>query len=328
MGYSAEVVKKVRADFEKKRDNAVNVAALHRNEVAMKCPNILEIEKALSMTGLSLYKAALMGPDGLEERIEKIKHENLVLNEGKRDLLINAGFPEDYLVVKFSCDKCNDTGYVGTGMCSCMKKALVNEAYNHSGLGKFLKHQTFRNFDLSYYENEDDRLQMESILEKAKKYVSDFGKPEKDSNLLFVGTTGLGKTHITTAIAKGIIDKAYDVVYDSAQNIIRAFENERFEKDERAEVETRRYFDCDLLIIDDLGTEFRNSFTQSCIYNLLNTRINSGKPMIISTNIDSTAKFIEMYDDRISSRLIGSFRTLKFVGKDIRLEKLKNNSKK
>ena len=208
-----------------------------------------------------------------------------------------------------------------------MKKALVKEAYNHSGLGKVLNSQTFKNFDLSYYEDEEDRAQMASILEKAKKYVSDFGKNDKDSNLLFIGTTGLGKTHITTAIAKGVIDKAHDVVYDSAQNIIRAFESEHFDKDEKASLEIRRYFDCDLLIIDDLGTEFRNSFTQSCIYNLLNTRINAGKSMIISTNIDSTAKLIEMYDDRVASRLIGNFRPFKFVGKDIRLSKVKNAKK-
>lgn len=328
MGYSAEVVKKVREDFENKRTDAVRLAESHRDEVSLKCPAILEIDKALSMTGLAIYKASLAGTNGLEERIEAIKKENLELNLAKRQLLKTAGYPEDYLDVKYSCDKCNDVGYNGVNMCSCMKKALVNEAYNHSGLGKVLKHQTFKNFDLSYYEDENDRTQMQSILEKAKKYVSDFGKPEKDSNLLFIGTTGLGKTHITTAIAKGVIDKSFDVVYDSAQNIVRAFEMERFEKDERAGVETQRYFDCDLLIIDDLGTEFRNSFTQSCIYNLLNTRINAGKSMIISTNIDSTSKLLEMYDDRITSRLVGSFRPFKFVGKDVRLAKMKNGAKK
>jgi len=102
---------------------------------------------------------------------------------------------------------------------------------------------------------------------------------------------------------------------------------ERFEKDERAVAETQRYFECDLLILDDLGTEFKNSFTQSCIYNLLNSRINSGKSMIISTNIDTLPKLIETYDDRISSRLLGNFRPFKFVGKDIRLEKIKNANK-
>ena len=327
MGYSAEVVRIVRETFEKKRADAVHLADMHRAEVAEKCPEILQIDRALSMTGLEVFKASLEGKKGLEEKIEKLKKENQHLQLVKADLLHQNGFSEDYLDVVFSCDKCSDTGYDGINMCTCMKKALVKEAYNRSGLGKVLKHQTFKNFDLSCYEDEKDREQMASILEKSKKYVSDFGKPDKDSNLLFIGTTGLGKTHITTAIAKGVIDKAYDVVYDSAQNIIRAFEAERFDKDERAIVETQRYFDCDLLIIDDLGTEFKNSFTQSCIYNILNSRINAGKSMIVSTNIDSTQKLIEAYDDRVTSRLLGSFRPFKFVGKDIRLAKLKKSNK-
>lgn len=327
MGYSAEVVKTVRENFEKKRADAENLSVLHLNEVALKCPDIIEINKALSLTGLAIFETALKGKDGLEERIAKIKKENESLQTARLDVLRTNGFPDDYLDIKYSCDKCNDTGYFGINMCSCMKKALVKEAYNHSGLGKVLKSQTFKTFDLSYYEEGEEREQMASILEKAKKYVSDFGKPEKDSNLLFVGTTGLGKTHITTAVAKGVIDKGFDVVYDSAQNIIRAFESERFDKDEMAGKEAERYFDCDLLIIDDLGTEFKNSFTQSCIYNLLNTRINAGKPMIISTNIDSTPKLLETYDDRITSRLIGNFRPFKFVGKDIRLEKFRNSNK-
>ncbi len=327
MGYSVEVVKKVREAFENKRANAASLAEQHRNEVSVKCPSILEIDRALSLTGLSVYKASLAGTDGLEERIANIKKENMELQATKREVLKSEGYPEDYLDIKYSCDKCDDTGYVGVNMCSCMKKALVKEAYAQSGLGKVLNTQTFKNFDLSYYENEDDREHMAGILEKAKKYVSDFGKPDKDSNLLFNGTTGLGKTHITTAIAKGVIDKGFDVVYDSAQNIVRAFESERFEKDERAMVETRRYFDCDLLIIDDLGTEFRNTFTQSCIYNLLNTRLNAGKCMIISTNIESFEKMRETYDDRITSRLIGGFRTFKFVGRDIRLARVKKANK-
>ena len=327
MGYSAEVVKTVRENFEKKRADAENLSVLHRNEAALKCPTILEIDRALSMTGLQVLEASLKGPEGLEKRIEAVKKENFELLKAKRELLAAAGFPEDYLDIRYSCDKCNDTGYVGINMCSCMKKALVKEAYNHSGLGKVLNSQTFKNFDLSYYAEGEDREQMASILEKAKRYVSDFGKPDKDSNLLFIGTTGLGKTHITTAIAKGVIDKAFDVVYDSAQNIVRAFESEHFDKDENALAETKRYFECDLLIVDDLGTEFRNSFTQTCIYNLLNTRINAGKCMIISTNIDSTSKLIEMYDDRVASRLIGNFRPFKFVGKDIRLSKMMNSKK-
>lgn len=327
MGYSAEVVKNVREAFEKKRADAVALAEQHMSEVTAKCPDFIEVNYALSLTGLRLFETSFKGTDGLEERIDKIRKENLDLQSVRQQMLEENGFPKDYLDVKFACTKCNDTGYVGVKMCSCMKNALVKEAYNRSGLGKVLENQTFDNFDLSYYAEGEDRKQMASILEKAKKYVADFGNPELDSNLLFIGTTGLGKTHITTAVAKGIIEKGFDVVYDSAQNIIRAFEMERFDKDERAGLETQRYFDCDLLIIDDLGTEFRNSFTQSCIYNLLNTRINAGKCMIISTNIDSTPKLRESYDDRIFSRLIGTFRSFKFVGQDIRLEKFRNASK-
>lgn len=327
MGYSAEVVKSVRDAFENKRKEAENLSVLHLDEVALKNPEILRINKALSLTGLLIYEAALKGPEGLEERIEKIKRENRVLIDAKQQLLDGLGYPEDYLDIKYSCDKCNDTGYEGINMCSCMKKALVKEAYAQSGLGRVLKTQTFKNFDLSYYAEGEERSQMESILEKAKKYVSDFGKPDKDSNLLFVGTTGLGKTHITTAIAKGVIDKAYDVVYDSAQNIIRTFEMEHFDKDENARNEIRRFFECDLLIIDDLGTELKNSFTQSCLYNLINTRINAGKCMIISTNIVSTSELYAAYENRLTSRLIGNFRYFKFVGKDVRLEKIRNANK-
>ncbi len=331
MGYSAAVVKKVRESFENKRQDAVNLAEKHRDEVYLKCPSIIEIDKALSLTGLSVFEASLSGTKGLEKRIEKIKKENLELQAAKRQLLVSCGYPEDYTDIKYSCPKCDDTGYIGIDMCSCMKKALVKEAYNSSGLGKVLGSQTFKSFDLSFYSDKAEgneasiRDQMASILEKSKQYVSDFGKIGKEANLLFIGTTGLGKTHITTAIAKGIIDKGFDVVYDSAQNIIRSFEMQKFDKDETAIFETQRYFDCDLLIIDDLGTEFKNSFTQSCIYNLLNTRINAGKCMIISTNIDSVSELRSTYDDRISSRLIGSFRTFHFVGSDIRLKKVREN---
>ena len=334
MGYSALVVKKVREQFENKRQEAANLAARHLDEVYFKCPHIREIDHALSLTGLKVFEAATKDPKNLEQRITEIKKENLELQEVKKATLREAGFPEDYIDIKYSCDKCLDTGYDGLLMCSCMKKALVKEAYNCSGLGSVLGSQTFRNFDLNYYSDESseskmsDREIMQSILEKAKQYVSDFGKSGRESNLLFVGTTGLGKTHITTAIAKGVIDKGFDVVYDSAQNIIRAFEQQRFDKDEVASFDVNRYFDCDLLIIDDLGTEFRNSFTQSVLYNLLNTRINSGKCMIVSTNIDEFSSFQKYYDDRITSRLLGSFRSLRFVGNDIRIQKVKNSTKK
>ena len=333
MGYSSEVVKKVRQEFENKRQRAVTLSETHCTEAYAKCPVLMEINRALSLTGLSVLNASFGNPKGLEERIAAVKKENQDLQATKRQLLKQAGFPEDYTDIKYECEKCGDTGYVGVNMCQCMKKALVKEAYNSSGLGKVLNTQTFKNFSLEYYSDEkqegmvSDRDIMQNILEKSKQYVSDFGKSGKEANLLFTGTTGLGKTHITTAIAKGVIDKGFDVVYDSAQNVMRAFEQQRFDKNESAAFDVDRYFECDLLIIDDLGTELRNSFTQSVLYNLLNTRINSGKCMIISTNLDETALLLKVYDERITSRLIGSFKFFKFVGKDIRIKKTKQNKK-
>ena len=334
MGYSADVVNSVREMYEKRRQAAVDLAKQHRIEVYERCPFVSQIDKALSLTGLSLIQASVGDEEGLSSRIERVKNENLELQNAKRQALREAGFPEDYTDIKYECPLCADTGYVGIDMCDCFRKELVKAAYASSGLGKYLKTQTFRNFDLSYYSDEKTaegiscRDQMASVLEKAKKYVSDFGKEGRDSSLLFIGTTGLGKTHITTAIAKGVIDKGFDVVYDNAQNIMRAFEMHRFSRDEQAGRTVQRYFDCDLLIIDDLGTEFRNTFTQSALYELVNTRINAGKCMIVSTNIDSTQKLLETYDDRITSRLVGSFRMLKFVGKDIRILKAMQPAKK
>ncbi len=297
-----------------------------------KCDILREIDKALSLTGLNIYKAALKGQDGLEERINALKNENAHLQAQKRQILKMNGFPEDFMDIKYECDKCADTGYVGINMCTCMKKAYVREAYVLSGLGKFLENQSFDNFQLDYYSDEktesgeSPREQMKNILEKSKKFARDFSQAN-GQNLLFVGSTGLGKTHLTTAIAKKVIEKGFDVVYDSAQNILRAFEMQRFDNDEKAGVDVERFFECDLLIMDDLGTEFKNTFTQSALYNLINTRINSGMSMIISTNLNELGVIRKNYEDRITSRLIGSFRTFKFEGKDIRIIKAKRRPK-
>ena len=326
MGYSPEVVKKVREEFENKRQKAVQLSTEHSRTVYEKCPVIAAIDETLSRTGISVYKAAVEGGN-LDEKIAALKKQNRELQESKREMLKQSGFPEDYTDIKYECNECNDTGYVGINMCSCMKKALVREAYNSSGLGKVLHTQTFDNFSLEYYSDKSEggtvspRDTMRNILEKSKQYVLDFGTAGKESNLLFAGTTGLGKTHLTTAIAKGVIDKGYDVVYDSILNIIRSFEQQRFDRDEYASSDVERYFSCDLLIIDDLGTEFKNTFTNSVLYNLLNTRINSGKSMIVSTNITDMPAFYNAYDERITSRLVGSFKLFKFAGQDIRIAK-------
>ena len=329
MSYPASVMKKVRQDYEAKQERDRAEAEKRRDEIHRSIPAVAEIDKALSETFLQIYKAALGGKNGLASRMDQLKRENESLQQARKELLTAAGYPPDYTVIRYECPQCSDTGYVGIDMCQCMRRALRKEAYCSSGLGKMLTHQTFDNFDLTLYSDipsqagVSPRENMEYILAEAKKFACEFGKKETNSsgeNLIFFGKTGLGKTHISTAIAKQVIDRGYDVVYDTAQNILHEFERERFSK-EGGDFPCDRYFDCDLLILDDLGAEFRNSFTQATLYHLLNTRICAGKSMIVSTNLDDARLLKQHYDDRITSRLIGNFRSFRFFGEDIRLKK-------
>jgi DNA replication protein DnaC len=201
-----------------------------------------------------------------------------------------------------------------------MKRALIYEGFRSSGLGSLIEKQSFENFSLGYY-NGADLEKMEYNLAAAKDFAESFSE-DSSENLLLLGGTGLGKTHISTAIAKRIIERGYDVLYDSAQNMITAFEQDRFHRGygDDSPYESEKYFSSDLLIIDDLGTEIANSFSVSCLYNVINTRINKGKPIVINTNMNQKI-MLSRYDERISSRLLGEFRILLFTGEDIRKQK-------
>lgn len=334
MGYSKQIAEAVREAYENKRKKAEADLEARRAEMYEKAPQLREIDRALSLTGLKLYGAALEGKEGLEDRIAVLKKENTDLQEAKRFALRTLGKPEDYLSMHYECPNCQDTGYVGLKMCDCMRRALIKEAYETSGLGAVLTEQSFANFDLTYYSDHPDasgisaRDRMSKILAEAKAYVKDFDTNFRNrtaKNLLFIGKTGLGKTHISTAIAGGVINAGYDVVYDTVQNILHNFEVQTFAKNSDASslaaASTERYLNCSLLIIDDLGTEFKSGFTASTLYGLLNTRIISGFPMIINTNLDTKVKLREQYDDRILSRLLGNFITYHFVGEDIRIKR-------
>mgnify|MGYP004613198265 CR=1 FL=1 len=326
ISYSYDVVKKVKDIFSERRESAAALSESRKVEIYNKIPVIKEIDTALSMTGLALYKEAMDGRENLASAVEKLKKENKELQEARADLLVKKGYPADYTKIKYKCKKCSDTGYIGIDMCSCFAAELKKQAYLSSGLGKMLQNQSFDNFDISLYP-EKDREMMKFILDETKKYAKNFGREKEGcKNLLLCGSTGLGKTHISTSVAKELIDKGFYVIYDTCQNIIACFEKERFSKEKTES--TDKYFDCDLLIIDDLGTEFMSSFTHATLYNILNTRICSGKAVIISTNISDIREMKKMYDDRITSRLVGDFRTFKFSGEDIRLKNVKTRRKK
>ena len=311
--YARENYLKIKDMIAKRKESAEALADLRRAELAARSPEIREIDAELRGVGLQIFRAACRGED-----MTPIRERNLSLSEKRRALIVALGYPKDYDEPVYTCKKCSDTGFVSdTRICSCFKEALTILNIESSGMGKLIEKQSFENFDLSWYEGEA-KVSAEFILRTAKSFAKNFGKV--GDNLLLVGNTGTGKTHISTAIAKEIITRGFDVLYDSAQNIISDFEADKFKSGYSAQYEPKaeKYLECDLLIIDDLGAEFANQFTVSCLYNLINTRKNRGLSTIISTNL-SAEELTTKYEGRISSRIIGEYTVLPFLGRDHRI---------
>ena len=310
------VYQKAKAEVEARRAAAIADAEMRNELVRSESEEIRTIDAELSRTAMLIFKTAVEGGD-----IEAVRERNRSLQQRRRRLLVGLGYPEDYTEVKYTCAECSDTGAVGTRICKCLKEIMIKERIAQSAMGRLIEVQSFDNFDLSVYEY-DSRVyeKMKSILTIAKNYVRDFDK--RKDNLLLIGPTGTGKTHISTAIARELIHKGYDVIYDSTQNILSDFEADRFRSGYgREDNRSDKYFDCTLLIIDDLGTEFSNQFTVATIYNLLNSRQNKGLATIISTNL-SPEELAKKYEDRIYSRIIGGgSKILPFEGRDHRVAK-------
>ncbi|MBQ5746574.1 MAG: ATP-binding protein [Clostridia bacterium] len=305
--------------FKNKADKAREAADLRSREVWEKDPEIKRVEDELSRVGMAFLAAALGDEERREAEYKKLENRIAILKNERRDRLVALGYPADYTDVKYECEKCSDTGYVGIKMCDCLKREIIKENYKSSGLGRYLEKQTFDNFDINLYPFGEKREKMKRILDKARAYADSFTRDTSDS-LLFLGGTGLGKTHISSAIAKVVIEKGYSVCYESAQNIITAFERERFFKEgEKSKCDV--YFNSDLLIIDDLGAEIQSKNSVSYFYTLINTRLISGKAVIVSTNL-SPEELKRHYESRIVSRLLGEYKVSLFEGEDVRRKKI------
>ena len=317
MSYNRENFIRIRREFENKVREDREAAEKRRAELYDKIPEISEIDAALASLSAEIVSALINRSAAVS--IDNLKDQALKLREARDALLIQNGYPADYTDIRYECDKCQDTGFVGIKVCSCMKRRLILAEYESSGIGKLMETQSFDTFDLSYYHGAENM----NLVFKACREYADLFDPKKSPNMLFIGKTGLGKTHLSTSIARVVIDKSYDVRYETAQNLFSDFEYERFNRSPADEAggRTSKYYECELLIIDDLGTEMTNSFTVSCLYNLINTRVNSGLPMIINTNLDKD-ELNRRYSDRITSRLFGGFRIMMFTGTDIRQQKL------
>ena len=317
MAYLAEQIREVRQRIADRRTAAIEAAEGRRREVEAKSPEIVKIDAELAKTAQRIFEISAAGPEGVREKIEKLRKENEELLAERRAILEVLGYPGDYTEIRYTCPTCQDTGYDGTKMCACMKRELTVEGFRASGIGHLIDKQSFENFSLDYYRSsKEDYDLMEQTLEAAKEFAETV--PPNYGNLLMMGGTGLGKTHLSTAIARRVIERGYEVRYESAQNVIAAYEHDRFRsgrdgEDERSAI----YLDAELLILDDLGTEMVNSFSVSAIYHLLNTRINREKPTVVSTNL-MQEELQAKYSDRIFSRLLGEYRILLFKGTNVR----------
>jgi DNA replication protein DnaC len=239
--------------------------------------------------------------------------------KARREALVKLGYPEDYTSPKYSCPDCSDSGFIGgEKMCHCFREALIKERVAASGMGRLIETQSFDNFSLDVYQNDQQKGVMESIYNSLKKYAMSFS-PQTSQSLFFVGDTGLGKTHLSSAIAKEVIDKGFSVVYETAPGMMLRLEKEHFEHNSQSD--SNKYLESDLLIIDDLGAEYSNRATISFLYNIINTRILNCLPMIISTNLDPK-ELEKRYERRMSSRLLGEFTVFAFKGCDMRMAKL------
>lgn len=322
MAFSKEVVAKVKNEYFNKYARAQAAADARRDELHKRIDGLAIIDRELSKTGMRIMDVTMSGID-VEAKIAEIKKENDNILTVRAELLRAHGYPEDYTDVHYECERCGDSGYVDTVMCDCMKRALVIESYKISGLAGLVDSQSFENFSLDYYKQSAAvHNNMKIALDISKRFAESFDD-NTYKNFLFMGGTGLGKTHISTAIAKTIMDKAYDVLYVTATGMIGDFEYKRFGNAafDGDAGDTSRYYTADLLIIDDLGTELTNQFTISCLYDVINARIISRKSTIISTNL-GREDIVKRYWDRITSRLFGEYLPVVFSGTDVRKQKL------
>jgi len=315
-------------EYEDIREKNKKELDKRKQELYAKLPRLKEIDDEMVNLGIRITKAVLMDKENREKLLEDLHKKQTDLKIEKAEILTANKYPKDYLQMKYSCKKCKDTGYVGSERCNCLMQKLIAHQYKQFKLSHRIVKENFENFNINYYSNEpidggrSPRENMQHIFMECIKYTKDFEQHNK--NLLFIGRPGLGKTFLCNSIAKDLLDMGKSVIYQSAPDLVDLVRKYKFDFDneEAGDEALKDIYVCDLLIIDDLGTELGTQFSGLVIYNILNKRLLENKKMIISTNLD-VDEIIKTYSERISSRIFGNFLMYEFFGEDIRL-KLQN----
>ncbi len=315
-----DIISKRRCDAKISYEN-------HYRDAESKVPEIVEINRQLANTSLELLNIIKSGGDNIDKRLDALKRQNLQAQEMVEILLVQNNFPKDYLNIKYKCELCSDTGFVQNSRCECLKEIIGRLSVKALNSHSQIKLCSFRTFNLNYYKNvtapdgTDCYAIMSHVLDYCIRYSHEFSLNSK--SIFMLGKTGLGKTHLSLSIAEKVIAKGYNVLYDSIINYLRQIEKEHFGRDSSGTDTLGLLLDADLVIFDDLGSEYDTSFYISTIYNIINTRLNKGLPTIISTNL-SPQELESKYDARLISRLFAMYDYLKFMGSDIRHIKKKN----
>jgi len=318
------VKNQITAEFEQKRRNATMRAKHKKAEVYAKLPALADFDREISNVATSYTKRIIAG----EQLSDQMQKEVASLLKQKQDFLESHGYSKDVFDEKYECSLCNDTGYLSGEMCSCFKKRIIEENFKSSNIGDSLTNQSFENFDLGFYLAEkvqgyplSPRDNMQRNLTICKSFADNFDTIKK--SLLLIGGTGLGKTFLSTCVAKQLLTNGKSVIYISAVDFFKRIEKARFDIEN---TDVALFESCDLLIIDDLGTEAPSVYTTAVFSDILDKRIRCSKKMILSSN-NKFSDFETIYGERVFSRLAGCFECLLFYGKDIRIQKFLNEVK-
>ena len=329
MGYDANVLRRATQRLEQgRRERRERVEGLRRDAYARQ-PKLERLDRQLQQTMAQLVAAALRQGEDPARAVREVRERNLAIQQERAVLLGALGLPEDALDDKPACPLCGDTGWQGAKMCRCLRELCAREQIAELSKLLDLGEQSFDTFRMDYYSQSpwpggtSPRENMELVYEVCLNYAQKFGR-FPICNLFLTGAPGLGKTFLSACIARTVSEKGHSVVYDTAGNIFAQFEARKFQRDsadgQEARDETRRYLNCDLLILDDLGSELVTQFTQSALYELVNSRLVGEKHTVISTNL-TLEEAARRYPPQIASRLEGEYHALHFFGDDIRLLK-------
>lgn len=324
MAYDGKILRRATARYDEDKQRRAEDFRARQRICYGREPRLEEIDRELRLTMAKIVQSGLRRGADPRSAIAALKEENLALQRERGELLAGLGYPVDYLIEKPNCVRCNDSGWTDDGMCRCLRDYYAREQIAELSRLLDLGHQSFETFRFEYYSKVPDLEQgispyqrMEKNFDTCRDYANEFSA--KSGNLLLSGDPGLGKTFLSASIARVVSDHGHSVVYDTAAHIFERMETQKFSRDDgdEAEDDVTRYLKCDLLIVDDLGTEMTTGFVQSALYRIVNTRLMENRKTIISTNLNPE-EIGKRYGAAIQSRLEGEYRILPFFGDDIR----------